>query len=268
MLKFGWTFFLLIGTFEQVIGASHLDYHYFLDAVVYERTTPEGTTVLHFQAVQHPHWGEHEDSLLLKQLNSLCGHGVNAMGFGEETVKAALPAVEITDPMNERQIVEMLLARAGIMDFDPQKDRYSTDMHFYSIQFPDHRYPAFNLEYSHVMRAAGQKEPAAHKRWSTMKWNSAKALTISDYGSDKVIKCVKEGVKAEAYKWKDIVSDDWVDDWMKSVDCATPVARVNSEEIFFLPVEVQEEASAGTGPSDLMISVKTSCFLGDPPCEN
>ncbi|MEQ9186651.1 MAG: hypothetical protein RLP15_02890 [Cryomorphaceae bacterium] len=267
MLKIRLVLGLLIATAFTSSASDYLDYHYLLDAVVLERNI-DGTTELHFQAVQHPKWKRHSNDELLEQVNHLCGEDVHALKFDGWSVKATLPAVEITEPMNERQLVEMLLARAGLLHFNMQKDPYSTDMHFYSIQFPDQRYPIFNLEYNHVQRSAGQKMPSEQKKWMAIQWAGAKQLLLADYGSDKLLKCVKDRVKAESFKWEERMSEEWVDAWLKDLDCTVQVAFVNPKELFILPETLQAKATQGTEKSEIMIAIPTACFLGDPPCVN
>lgn len=267
MLTFRLILSFLIASGFSCSASGYLDYHYLLDAVVLERSV-DGTTELHFQAVQHPKWKQHSNAELLEQINRLCGEGVHALTFDGWSVKATLPAVEITEPMNERQLVEMLLARAGLLQFNMQKDAYSTDMHFYSIQFPDQRYPIFNLEYNHIQRSAGQKVPTEQKKWKAIQWAGAKQLLLADYGSDKLLKCLKSRVKAESYKWEEWMSEQWVDDWLKGLDCHVGVAFVNPKELFILPDSLQAKAPHGIEKSEIMIAIPTACFLGDPPCVN
>jgi hypothetical protein len=246
-----------------VCAQSHLDLKYELDAMLVRINTDHGA-VLRFEALQHPLYDAHASEALLRQVNEALGEGAHPMNFDDPQVVVALPGVVITDPMNERQIVEMLLARAGLSN-EALRGGYEVEMDLYRIDYSDHRLSFGNVHYTHVSRTPSDRGSLVTERYSTLDWKDGLPVSVSDFGGKKLLACIKKYAEAEGAKWEEAMDSESMKRWLMELSCETTVQAIDGQALLFLPESVQQAADM----SDLffmMIAVPMDCFTSDRLC--
>lgn len=257
------SFFLAALLFASTfLGAqNHLDYSYTLDALSYSIPGYENEE-FYFKAHLYPVFHSHNSDSILDHLNGL---------FEEELIlpksaqlKERLVAVKIDNLMSDRQVLEMLMARIGLLKESTEDLDYLLDVRTDRIDFPDNRNTVFNYRFKRET-SANPEHVTVEKNFSVYDWASGVQVLAGDLGDKKLEKCIQDATKSidlSSYQCEDGSS---ADRWKDEFGCATPIGKFTDERISFY-VSASIESCEYLNEPPLVIEVLTECFEEDKPC--
>lgn len=240
---------------------SHLDYSYTLDALSYSIPGYESEE-LYFKAHLYPVFHAHSNDSLLDYLNGL---------FAEELVmpksaqlKERLVAVKIDNLMSDKQVLDMLKARIGMLNEDAKHFNYQLDVRTDRIDFPDNRETVFNYRF--------KRETSEHpdltieqNHYQVLDWATGKQLTLGTLGGKNLIKCIENASKTLDFKADDCEGETSLNEWKKNLGCETPLGKLSEKEVVFYLYD-SGKACEKTNEFPIEIDVQKECFENDKPC--
>ena len=244
---------ILLIAFEYK-AQNHLDYSYTLDALSYSILGYEDEEH-YFKAHLYPVFHSHNNDSVLDYLNGL---------FSEELLlpksaqlKERLVAVKIDNLMSDRQVLEMLMARIGLLDENPEKFNYQLDVRTDRIDYPNNRKTKFNYRFKREI-SNQPKETVEENKFSVIDWTTGKELVLGDFGSKKLIKCLQDASNDIDFMGDTCEDKTSLTLWLEELDCKTRLGAIENEWLTFhiysneFPIEVQ---------------AVNDCFENDKLCE-
>ena len=242
---------------------NHLDYSYTLDALSYSIPGYEDEEH-YFKAHLYPVFHSHNNDSVLDHLNGL---------FSEELLlpksaqlKERLVAVKIDNLMSDRQVLEMLMARIGMLDKNPEKLDYQLDVRTDRIDFPNNRETQFNYRFKREI-SSQPKETVEENKFSVIDWTTGKAQVLGDYGSKKLLKCLQDASKEIDFD-QDMCEDKTsLKLWLEELDCQTPLGAIGNEGLTF-HIYSNEFPCEALNEFPIEVEAVNDCFENDKLCES
>jgi len=257
------TLFLTVLIFgaTQAQSQNHLDYSYTLDALSYSIPGYENEE-FYFKAHLYPVFHSHSNDSILNMLNAL---------FREELVlpksaklKERLVAVKIDDLMSDRQVLEMLMARIGLLNENADDLDYLLDVRTDRIDFPDNRNTVFNYRFIRKT-SANPVHVTTVTNYSVYDWASGLQKLSGDYGDNKLTKCIQDATKSVDLSAFECGDGSSIKQWQDDFVCTTPIGKYAKDRLtYYIPLDIEECEYLNQPP--LAIEVLTECFKNDKPC--
>jgi len=241
---------------------NHLDYSYTLDALYYSIPGYESEEFF-FKAHLYPVFHSHNNDSVLSDLNGLFAEELSLPKSA--TLKERMVAVKIDNLMSDRQVLEMLMARAGMLNENPEQLNYLLDVRTDRIDFPDNRETVFNYRYKRET-STRPDQTQEEKRFEVIDWSSGALIHAGEFGNKKLMKCIQDATKNIDYKADNCEEETSLERWKDDLNCETVLGSISEEEIsFFLYSNDRQCESSNSFPIE--IEVLKDCFENDKPCE-
>jgi hypothetical protein len=250
---------LFVSTF---LGAqNHLDYSYTLDALSYSIPGYENEE-FYFKAHLYPVFHSHSNDSILNHLNGL---------FEEELIlpksaqlKERLVAVKIDNLMSDRQVLEMLMARIGLLNESTDDLDYLLNVRTDRIDFPDNRNTVFNYRFKRET-SANPEHVTIDKKFTVYDWTSGVQILAGDLGDKKLVKCIQDATKSIEFSVENCDGETSFQRWEKEVGCETPVGKYSEDEVTFYMYS-SDKPCEHVNEFPVEVEVLSECFKNDKPC--
>ena len=245
------------------LGAqNHLDYTYTLDALSYSIPGYENEQ-FHFKAHLYPVFHSHINDSIVDRLNGM---------FEEELVlpksaqlKERLVAVKIDNLMSDRQVLEMLMARIGLLGVNSDDLDYLLNVRTDRIDFPDNRNTVFNYRFQRET-STNPQNVTIDKKFTVYDWASGIQILAGDLGDKKLEKCILDATKSIEFSAENCEGETSLQRWEKEIGCETPLGKYAEDEVAFY-IYSSNKSCEYVNEFPIEIRVLTECFKNDKPCD-
>ncbi len=255
------TLVLFTGLMTSLVAQPNA-FHYELDAWMAKRVSEEGVSY-QFYSIQRPVWDSKGPQI--SDLQSAVEGILAPVSYNAKELMTELKAVPLTDLMTERQIREMLIAKAGMAASPPKRTEFVSTMHLIKVEVSVEGEAWLNVERMHEQLNHGVEQHS--REYACYSYDNASRLTLGHLGSKQILKCVlAEEKKMET--WKEVIASEWIKDYQKGLGCENRVARITETTISVLPMQLQSVLPKRAQREQYELLIERSCFENDQLCQS